>query len=618
MAMFHRRKIVMQKNAPPFLLLSILIPHIVAAQPLLANFKSPQNQCNYLIVTPKKFFQGAENLAQFRQSFSGYKTGVVLLDSIYAQFDSVGRKPFEKLWWGLKYASTAWAVPPQFVVLMGADTISFNFTDSTWKNCGDMPAFAYQCDFPYSDSGVQHQPEFEYSDDYYAELGYSAPPNVAAGIIDTGYKFVIGRIPCDSAQQCLNYVQKVIDFENNKHRNKSWFNSALVVSDDTMQALIPDPLGFMHLEAAEICADSLLRSWFVTKVIGCAYAPDSMTLNKPQVEDSIVNDLNCGNLWSVYVGHAGPDVWSDEQMLLGKDAARLRNDSTPSVFASFSCMNADYLAPYGNSMCKQFLFASHGGALAYIAATTNTYSSNNTRLMEFLFNSFNGNQQICLGTALLTAKVMCADFNSRYYACLGDPALTLSDGSLSLGMTRNNQDLVSFTCRIGTAAVRSGNFDVRIYKRDTVRIGAKDFYCLDSLVSRQTGTFTNGNFAAAVADTGVRIVAYVWNENGEGRMDSSFLVNAMPVIAGVHEFPSAVALRIENGRVFIQTGSLRGTTIRLSALAMNGRVALSRDIPVNAREITVDPRSMGLAAGTYLVRLATVGGCFTQRMILAK
>ena len=604
-------------------ILLVLIPflavHFAGAQSLIiTNVKSSQIQCNYLIVTPSKYLQGAQNLAQFRQSFSGYKAGVVLLDSIYAQFDSLGRKPFEKLWWGLKYASTAWAVPPQFVVLMGADTISFNFTDSTWKNCGDMPAAAYDWYFPYPDSGVRHQPEFEYSDDYYAELGYSAPPNVAAGIIDTGYKFVIGRIPCDSAQQCLNYVQKVIDFENNKHRNKSWFNSALVVSDDTMQAFNPDPLGFMHLEAAEICADSLLRSWFVTKVIGCAYTRDSITLNKPQVEDSIVNDLNCGNLWSVYVGHAGPDVWSDEQMLLGKDAARLRNDSTPSVFASFSCMNADYLAPYGNSMCKQFLFASHGGALAYIAATTNTYSSNNTRLMELFFNSFNGNQQICLGTALLTAKVICADFNSRYYACLGDPALTLSAGQMNLGLARNNHDLVSFTCRIGNAAVQSGNFDVRIYKRDTVRIGAKDFYCLDSLVSRQTGTFTNGNFAAAVADTGVRVVAFVWNENGEGRMDSAFLVSAMPVVAGANKFPGAVALRIENGRVFIQTGSLRGTTVRFAAFALNGRVALSRDISVSAQEIIVDPRTMGLAAGTYLVRIATVKGSFTQRMILAR
>jgi hypothetical protein len=530
----------------------------------------------------------------------------------------VGREPFEKLWWGLKYASTAWSVTPQFVVLMGADTISFNFTDSTWKNCGDMPVFAYQFDFPYLDSGVQHQPEFEYSDDYYAELGYSAPPNVAAGIIDTGYKFVIGRIPCDSAQQCLNYVQKVIDFENNKHRNKSWFNSALVVSDDTMQAFNPDPLGFMHLEAAEICADSLLRSWFVTRVIGCAYARDSMTLNKPQVEDSIVNDLNCGNLWSVYVGHAGPDVWSDEQMLLGKDAARLRNDSTPSVFASFSCMNADYLAPYGNSMCKQFLFASHGGALAYIAATTNTYSSNNTRLMEIFFNSFNGNQQICLGTALLTAKVICADFNSRYYACLGDPALTLSAGQINLGMTRNNQGLVSFTCQSGNGGGQSGNFDVRIYKRNTVKIGAKDFYCLDSLVFRQTGTFANGGFAAAVVDSGVRVVAYVWNQNGEGRMDSSFLVNSLPVIASANKFSRAVALKIENGNVIIQTGSLHGTTIRLSAFELNGKIAISKDIAVNSQEIAFKPKTLGLAAGTYLVRLTTVMGTITQRMILTK
>jgi hypothetical protein len=609
---------VMKRNAPA-LLLSLFIAQMAGAQSLvIPEFKSPQNQCDYLIVTPAKFLQGAENLAQFRQSFSGYKTGIVLLDSLYAEFDSVGRRPFEKVWWGLKYAFSSWNVPPKMVVLMGADSLSFHFSDSTWSNCGDMPAAVYQWYFPNQDSGVQPKVFFEYSDDYYAALSDSAPCDLYFPHVDTGYPVVIGRIPCDSSRQCVRYVQKVIDFETGKRLNKSWFNSAMVVSDDTMRSFTVDPLGFMHLEAAEECADSLLGPWFITKIIGCAYSRDSLTLNKPQVEDSIVNAINRGNLWSIYIGHAGPDVWSDEQMLLGKDAARFHNDSMPSVFVSFSCMNADYIDSYEYSMCKQFLFASHGGALAYIAATVDSYSSNNADLMRAFFNSFSENQQQPLGLSLCTAKLICADHNSRYYAFLGDPALTLSGGQIHVSMTPNNQGLISFACQSSNGGPASGNFDVRIYKREKVRIGAKDFYYLDSLVSRQTGTFTNGDFAIAPSETGVRVVAYVWNENGEGRMDSSFLVQSIPVTVHADKLPGAVALKIENGKVFIRTASLHGTTIRLAAFTMNGKVVISREFAVNSQDLRIDTRSMGLAAGTYLVRLTTVKGVLIQRMILAK
>lgn len=611
-------KKVMKKNALLFLF-TLVVPHFVDAQSFIVpDYKSPQNQCNYLIVTPTKFLQGAQNLAQFRQSFSGYKTGVVLLDTLYAQFDSVGRRPYEKLWWGLRFAYKSWSLPPKMVVLMGADSLSYDFSDSTWHNYGNMPAAVYQYGFSEPDSGRQLQPEFDYSDDYYAALKDSKPQGFPFGLQDSGYAVIVGRIPCDSSQQCVNYVQKVIDFENNRHLHKSWFNSAMVVSDDTMQGLKLDRLGFTHLKMAEECADSLLRPWFVTKVVGCAYAPDS-TFSKPTAEDSIVNTINRGNLWSIYIGHGFPDGWSDEHMLLGNDVARLRNDSTPSLFVAFACSNADYIKSYNNSMCKQFLFAPQGGAIAYIGATCLVFATDNARLMGAFFDSFGGNPQLPLGQILVAAKTMATpcEYNIPY-AFLGDPALTLSDGRIHLTLSRNNQGLVSFACQNGNGGAQSGNFDVRIYKRDTVRIGAEDFYCLDSLVARQTGMFSNSSFSIALADSGVRVVAFVWNASGEGRMDSSFLVNSIPVIVDVKKSADAIALRIENGRVFIRTGTLRGTTIRLDAFAMNGKVVMSKKIAVRAPEITIDPRTMGLGAGVYVVRLTSVKAVLTQRMILTK
>jgi hypothetical protein len=600
----------MNKKVFLFLLPFLAVQFATAQSTLIPAFKSPQNQYDYLIITPNKFLTGAQSLAQFRQSFSGYKAGIVLLDTLYAQFDSAGRKPCEKIWYGLKYAYKSWNVPPKMVVLMGADSLSFNASDTTWSSRGDLPTPIY------GSYSLANKFGPNYSDDFYSALNDSTPSDFQFYSDDSTYAVSIGRIPCDSVSQCERYVQKVIDFENSKRLNKSWFNSAMVVSDDTMQGWMVDPLNFTHLEMAEKCSNWLLRSWFNTKIVGCAFIPDS-AYKKPRAEDSVVSAINRGNIWSIYIGQAGPDIWSDERMLVGGDIARLHNDSMPSVFVSFSGSTADYMQPYGNSMCKQFLFSSHGGALAYIGGTSETFASDNEDLMVALFSTFNGNQQMPLGRVLAAAKATVHTQNGLAYVFLGDPALTLSDGRINMSMSRNNQNQVSFSCQSSAGGVSSGNFDVRIYKRDTVRVGG-GAYLFDSLISRQTGTFANGNFTTALSDTSVRVVAYVWNSQAEGRVDSSFILSALPIIAQVNKNPGSPSLRMASGKLIFHAGALHGSTIKFTAFSIDGRAVVHKEIGMNAAEITIDPKSMGLAAGTYFFRLSTIKGTFTQRITLSK
>ena len=593
----------------------LAVQFATAQSTLIPAFKSPQNQYDYLIVTPKKFLTGAQNLAQFRQSFSGYKAGVVLLDTLYTQFDSAGRKPCEKIWSGLKYAYKSWNVPPKMVVLMGADSLSFNASDTTWSSRGDFPAAVRgYVNHSFPNNSIEF--DVEYSDDYYAALKDSLPSDFQFFLNDSVSAVSIGRIPCDSVSQCERYVQKVIDFENSKRLNKSWFNSAMVVSDDTMQVWMVDPLNFTHLEMAEKCSNYLLRSWFITKIIGTAYVPDSSYF-KPKAEDSVVSTINQGALWAIFIGRGGPDVWTDERLLRGGDIVRLHNDSTPSVFMSITSSNADYVQPYSNSMCKKFLFSPHGGALAFIGATTQTFADDNEGLMTAFFSTFTGNQQMPLGRVLAVAKATVHTQNDLAYVFLGDPALTLSDGRINLSMARNNQNQVSFTCQSSAGGSPAGNFDVRIYKRDTVRVGG-GAYLFDSLISRQTGTFATGNFTTALSDVSVRVVAYVWNSQAEGRVDSSFILSALPIIAQVNKNPGSPSLRMASGKLIFHAGSLHGSTIKFTAFSIDGRTIINKEIALGAAETTIDPKSMGLAAGAYFFRLSTIKGTFTQRMILSK
>ena len=347
-----------------------------------------------------------------------------------------------KIWYGLKYAYKSWSVPPRIIVLMGTDSISYNFSDSTWHGYGDMPAVVYQCEFFPSDSAIQPQPIFDYSDDHYASLNDSIPLDFENGVQDSGLAVSVGRIPCDSAAQCERCVQKVIDFETNKKLHKSWFNSALVVSDDTMQNALPDPLGYQHLIIAENAPipTSFHTLWIRLSVarlpqITCFLSP------LPRIPSSAaLIKVKFGRFISAtrlqpYGATSG--------CFQERTFARLRNDSTPSVFVSFSCTNGNFIYSGGGSMCKNFVFSPHGGAIAYIAATTETFATDNDDLMQAFFTTLNENRQQPSGTSALDGKIDCPFGNSVPYSFLGDPALTLSNGRINLSMTRNDQNQIS-------------------------------------------------------------------------------------------------------------------------------------------------------------------------------
>ena len=73
-----------------------------------------------------------------------------------------------------------------------------------------------------------------------------------------------------------------------------------------------------------------------------------------------------------------------------------------------------------------------------------------------------------------------------------------------------------------------------------------------------------------------------------------------------------------SGKLIFHAGSLHGSTIKFTAFSIDGRTIINKEIALGAAETTIDPKSMGLAAGAYFFRLSTIKGTFTQRMILSK
>jgi hypothetical protein len=64
----------------------------------------------------------------------------------------------------LKYAYTSGAVPPKIIVLVGTDSLSYDFSDSTWKSFGSMPAVVYYHGYPNEINGTLYK---------LSEVGYS-------------------------------------------------------------------------------------------------------------------------------------------------------------------------------------------------------------------------------------------------------------------------------------------------------------------------------------------------------------------------------------------------------------------------------------------------------------
>lgn len=580
--------------------------------PLISNFLNRSNKCDYLIVTAKEFVNEALVLARHRNNFCSddvEHAGVVTVEQLYALSDVQDTVSLHaRIWTLLGWAYRNWSIPLRYIVLVGDDRIEWDYFQSRPVSRGRVPSFLSGYSIIFT-GGNLPDTLFDFSDDFYGDidketlLDISFMPTYNAGV-------AIGRIPCETQKQCSVYVRKVIDYDNEPVVNIGWKNSILLMADDTIHEGGSDPLGILHIKAAETLSSSAsIKKYLQSKVYFSQYGFGSDFLFSDAFE-TFRKKLESGALWTVYFGHGSAGKLSDEGFIKGSDVVRIQNRTRPTNMISLSCSNGSYHVPYNNSMCKQFLFSS-GGAITYIGSTFLEYADPSEKFVDIFFRCADTSGGNSIGSIMLETRRQCLKYypyvKLYHYHLLGDPAIRLSGKFVKNGLKLNlSGSKISIESRMGL--FRQGYYQVDIINTDTFTTAGTS-YTNDYILYSFDGAFSGQVSIDAPfwEENVVKLKAYVWNDNTESCIDTVInFENNAEIAKKKPERSNPFLITIAYGAINVELPQKSGKNDKLWICNINGRLVAEFQVPFGKKKFSIPLRNLSLSSGTYILTIGSL------------
>jgi hypothetical protein len=582
--------------------------------------------CDYLVITPEAFRQSAVRLAEHRNSYPNddvTSAKVLMLENVYQKFPAADTlSKCDNIRNALRWTYRNWVQPFRYVVFLGDDAGNFQ-GDSLHLNRGPMPTYIYNLEVlpPKYDKKIRnfvYNATYEYSDDwYFCQIDSSS--NDAYGWMDTiALPVGWGRIPCETNTQCSLYIEKVIASELHPRFGK-FRNTVVLSADDFYEGIMRDPL--VHYQNAEAFAQCI-QGKFISKVYLADFLKDSMGLHT-NAKLEYFSRINSGAGWSVYFGHGNPDQLSDEKYLTGQDWTAFRNDTTPVLFMAFACSNAAFYNDYDKSMCKQYLFKPAGGALAYVASSTESFADENQDLAVNFANACDSLPYKSLGRVMTFAKSRVHGGNSVRYYVLGDPAINLSSRPLSI--IADTSVASKITCRINNPEFHDGYYCYAFSTYDYVKFpdSLDHSYIADSAYLSAEGTFST-SITVQIPQTyppatHSKFTLYAWNSAFEG--NTGIVLNTGGNLAiDNHGGPvemAGVGVRVKNQVLEIMLPPAKSRSqLDMRIYSALGKQVFSVFQPVSGPVARFNLRSLGIATGYYCVSIRTGGYALVKPLFI--
>ncbi|HTP10133.1 MAG TPA: C25 family cysteine peptidase [Anaerolineae bacterium] len=358
-----------------------------AAQ-LTPDLHDAQNAAAYLAIGPIDLLEPLKPLLDWRTT-QGLATMAVPVQAIYDQFGD-GRVDPEAIRSFLKYATQHWTVKPQYVLLVG--DASYDTLDYTAPpEANRVPTFLVQTVYGGETA----------SDVGFAQLDDDEKPDVA-----------IGRAPARDAEQVRAFVAKTIAYEKSAPPGE-WRSRVLAVADGQEAAF--------HDEAQH----------FLDQFTGYQTNLVSPPAGATQTNEEIVRDLNEGRAIVGYFGHGSVTQWGKDNLFTVKDVATLQNSEHLPLIINMTCLTGLFTHPKVQSLSETLLWQPDGGAVAILAPTSLTLSSDQSFLSNALVQGLMKDRTARLGDVFLQAQraVSSQGANTqdvlRTFLLFGDPALRL-------------------------------------------------------------------------------------------------------------------------------------------------------------------------------------------------
>ncbi len=365
-----------------------LAPQSIAAD-TPSHLAFADNAADYIVITPRDFWQSAQQLADYRRA-QGFRTAVIDVQDIYDEFDGGIFSPIAIRDF-IRYAYLNWQRPaPAYVVLLG-DAYQ-DYKDNLHTGTRNfVPSYSF---------GSSLFGEVS-SDNWLAAVDGEDPlPDVN-----------LGRLAAQTPLEAGQIVAKVIAYEQQPSAHAG---SLLLVADD-------DEPDFAQL------SDDLATFGPARKVYVAGYPPGNPT-------DDILSTINAGVGFVNYAGHGEHNAWglwqgNSRRIFTTDDVARLQNAGRLPVVTVGDCLNGFFTGPRDNpSLAEAFQRRPDGGAIAVWAPTGYGYPLGHQLLLEGFYRAMFRQGITRLGPATTAAKVA-AYADSPFwgelimtYVLFGDPA----------------------------------------------------------------------------------------------------------------------------------------------------------------------------------------------------
>lgn len=372
------------------------------------NLKALNSKADYIIIAPSDFITQALTLANFHQTTYGQNTLVVNVADIYDLFNNGNFSP-QAVKDFLTFAHTNWQTAPRWVLLFGNGSYNYrNYPDSNFLQPLAGPNYipvhySYGSTYPLGGS----------SDDWYVAGSDGITPYAA-----------IGRLPAQNPAEATQVVNNIINYVQyvNTTTDTAWESQAAFVADvyDGSGNPLPQPSYFAtDSDAIAQLVQSINNNFSVTRYYN-AQTGDGLTAMNSGV--SIIN----------YIGHGYYSLWSNNDILTADMNSNFDKANQRPLSIQLTCETGGY-SEVGNALSWEMVVAPNGGAIASIAASSDTDEQPDVTMGENVYKQIlNPNTHLTLGEAMqgaMSATVaLGSDYvnSAQFYTLIGDPAIYLA------------------------------------------------------------------------------------------------------------------------------------------------------------------------------------------------
>lgn len=400
------------------------------------NLHSSGN-ADLIIITHPNFISQANEIKKIHETYDNLSVVVTTPEKIYNEFSSgspdiCAMRNYIKMFYD-KYSS---ASTPKNVLLIGDGSFDNKTSDGSVSN------FI----LTYETVNSLTNTLSIVSDDFFVCLDEGEGEITSTEKMDMG----IGRMPVKTSEEATDAVNKLRTYYSSSSFG-SWKNRATIIADDAennetvhqtnAENMIASQLEYsaQYLNIEKIYLDDYEQVYSST---GNAY---------PDVNNTIIDNINNGTLILTWVGHGNPKSWAHENVFSNNSINSLQNKNKYPFIVTATC---DY-APFDDheiiSGGELLFLAPNSGAIALLSTVRQVYSTKNERLVKsiykYMFESHleenAGQKPRTIGESVALGKNETADFNMRSFVIIGDPAITLSQPRYTVKTTKINGIAVS-------------------------------------------------------------------------------------------------------------------------------------------------------------------------------